>query len=92
MVSVYVDDILFIQKDSLEIMYVTKQESMGPPERHLVANTKKMQTQDGKFMWETHSRDYFKEAIENTEKTLTADRKAYFSTGMVGDHIHQVFI
>ena len=96
MVLVYVDDICFIQKDTsvvidaLASIYVTKQETMGPPDRYLVANTEKLQTQDGKVMWETHRRDYFKASIENMEKTLTADGKAFFSTGMVGDHIRQV--
>ena len=81
MVLVYIDDILCIQKDmsvvidALEIIYVMKQVRMVPPDRYLGANTEKVQTQDGKVMWETHSGDDFKAAIANLENTLTADGK-----------------
>ena len=46
---------------------------MGPPDRYLGENTEKVQTQGGKVMWSTHSGGDFKAAIENMEKTLTAD-------------------
>ena len=72
MVLVYGDDIFCIQKDALvvidalEIIYVMK---------HLGENIEKVQTQDSKFMWATHSGDYCKAETANLEKTLTADGK-----------------
>ena len=66
MVLVYVDDILCIYKDTLVVIYALvsiyfmKQGSMGPPDRYLGENVRKVQTQDGKFMWDIHSGDYCK--------------------------------
>ena len=80
-VLVYIDDILCIHKDTLVVIdalvsiYIMKEVRMGPPDRYLGSNTKKMQTQDGKVMWATHSRDYCKAVIANTEKTLMDDGK-----------------
>ena len=81
MVLVYVNDIFCILKDTLvvidamEIIYVMKEGSMGPPDSYLEENTEKTHTQDSKVMWATHIGDYFKTAIENMEKTLKADGK-----------------
>ena len=81
MVLVYVDDILCIHKDTLVVIdalasiYVMKQGRMGPSYRYLGAKIEKLQKQYGKVMWATHSRDYYKAANANLEKTLTADGK-----------------
>ena len=82
MVLVYVDDILCIHKDTLVVIdamasiYIMKQGSMGPPDRYLGVNIKKVQTQDVNVMWATHNGDYCKAEIANLEKTLTDDRKS----------------
>ena len=66
MVLVYVGDILSIHKDTsvvidaMESIYVTKQGSIVPPDRYLGENIEKVQTQEGKVMWVTHSGDYCK--------------------------------
>ena len=41
--------------DSLEIIYVMKQGSMGLTDRYLGANIEKVQTQDGKVVWSYYS-------------------------------------
>ena len=56
-------------------IYVIKERIMGPPDRYLVANIERVQTQEGKVMWVTHSGDYCKSEIANLEKTLAADGK-----------------
>ena len=74
MVLVYIDDILCIYKDLLvvidaqESIYVMKQVSMGQTDGWFRAK-------DGKFIWETHSRNYCKAEISKLEKTLTSDGK-----------------
>ena len=78
MVLVYVDYIQCIHKDmsvvidALASIYVMKQGSMGLTDRYLGENNEKLQTQNSKVMWDTHSGDYSKAAIANLEKTLTA--------------------
>ena len=89
MVLVYVDDISCIHKDAsvvidaLVSIYVVKQVSMELPGRYLGAKINKVQTQDGKVMWETHSGDCCKSEITNLEKTLTDDRKSLLQYGDV---------
>ena len=64
MVLVYVDDIVCIHKDMLVVIdalassCVMKQLIIGLPDRYLVSNTEKVQTQDGEVRWATHNRDY----------------------------------
>ena len=67
--------------DALASIYVMKQGSMGPPDRYLGANIEKLQTQDSKVMWATHSRDYCNLVITNMEKTLTYDGKSLLQYG-----------
>ena len=87
MLLVYVDDILCFHKDmpvviySLASIYALKQGSMGPPDRYLGENIYRVQTNDGKVVWETHSEDYYKAAIENLDKTLKADGKSLSQYG-----------
>ena len=88
-ILVYVDDIFYIHKDTsvvvdaLASINVMKQGRMGPPDRYLGDNTKKVQTQEGNVMWATNRGDYCKSEIENPEKTLTDDGKSLLQYGYV---------
>ena len=89
MVLLYFYDILCNQKeksgviDALGRIYVMETGIMGTPDCYLGANTKKVKTQNGNVLWETHSRDYCKAEIENLEKTLAADGKSLLQYGDV---------
>ena len=77
MILIYVDDILVLLKetstaiDYFSNIYILKEWCMEPTNRYLGANTKKVQTANG--------RDYWKEAIVNMEKNLNADGKRLFA-------------
>ena len=67
---VYVDDILCISHDTKAILdemaalYCLKEGSVGPPERYLGADTKKMQANSGLECWAMSSDSYVKEAVK----------------------------
>ena len=78
-ILVYVVNVLHIytkgksDMDRIGLVYRLKEGRVAPPERHLGANIKKVQLDNGSTAWVTTSADYMKTAITQVQSDLEED-------------------
>jgi hypothetical protein len=79
MLLVYVDDILVIAfdpkltMDAIGKLYRLKEGSVGPPERYLGANIKRVQLPDGTMAWSIGADEYVNNALATVKATLESE-------------------
>ena len=92
MLFVYVDDILCVTHQALEVLqeigkfYTIKQDSLKKPELYLRAEVAEFQLPNGRVAWSTSPRKYVLNAIKTVEALLVKDGDQYTRKNNARNH------